>query len=89
MEAIRENIRVTIESLQDELVNLEPSLSVDDKIFDIRLMRAEASAIEFILIGVEGFEKELKQLKAIIQECNRLLNNLYLTRGEQNVRQAN
>jgi hypothetical protein len=82
MDTIRENIRVTIESLQDELVNLEPSLSVDDKIFDIRLMRAEASAIEFIITGVEGYEKERQQLKAIITECNRVLNNLYLARGK-------
>jgi hypothetical protein len=86
MDTIRENIRVTIESLQDELVNLEPSLSVDDKIFDIRLMRAEASAIEFIITGVEGYEKERQQLKAIITECNRVLNNLYLARGEKNGR---
>jgi hypothetical protein len=82
MDTIRENIRVTIESLQDELVNLEPSLSVDDKIFDIRLLRAEASAIEFIITGVEGFEKERQQLKAIVAECNRVLNNLYLARGK-------
>jgi hypothetical protein len=82
MDAIRENIRVTIESLQDELVNLEPSLPIDEKIFDVRLLRAEASAVEFIITGVEGYEKERQQLKAIITECNRVLNNLYLARGK-------
>jgi hypothetical protein len=86
MDAIRENIRVTIESLQDELVNLEPSLPIDEKIFDVRLLRAEASAVEFIITGVEGYEKERQQLKAIITECNRVLNNLYLARGEKNGR---
>lgn len=86
MNAIKEKIQVTIESLQDELVNLEPSLPIDEKIFDVRLLRAEASAVEFIIQDVEGFEKERKQLKAIIRECNRVLNNLYLTRGDRNVR---
>jgi hypothetical protein len=86
MDAIRENIRVTIESLQDELVNLEPSLPIDEKIFDVRLLRAEASAVEFIITGVEGYEKERQQLKAIVAECNRVLNNLYLARGEKNGR---
>lgn len=86
MNAIKEKIQVTIESLQDELVNLEPSLPIDEKIFDVRLLRAEASAVEFIIQDVEGFEKERKQLKAIIRECNRVLNNLYLARGDRNVR---
>ncbi|QCK84057.1 hypothetical protein E5Z46_18745 [Geobacillus kaustophilus NBRC 102445] len=86
MNAIREKIQVTIESLQDELVNLEPSLPIDEKIFDVRLLRAEASAIKFIITGVEGYEKERQQLKAIIAECNRVLDNLYLARGEKNGR---
>lgn len=86
MNAIKEKIQVTIESLQDELVNLEPSLPIDEKIFDVRLLRAEASAVEFIIQDAEGFEKERRQLKAIIRECNRVLNNLYLARGDRNVR---
>jgi hypothetical protein len=83
MNAIREKIQVTIESLQDELVNLEPSLPINEKIFDVRLLRAEASAVEFIINEVEGFEQERQQLKAIIRECNRVLNNLYLAQGDK------